>query len=108
VHLTSRADSLRTRSGRSKGSLLTLLPSLSLAILLPAAIRLRLQQIARERFPEQYPSDEALAGMAARVLVFSPRTSQELLATLQASPQTPPMPSLSDDRYRLGPMPAPP
>ncbi|KAI3430763.1 hypothetical protein D9Q98_009175 [Chlorella vulgaris] len=43
----------------------------------------RLAQIARERLPQQYPSEEALAGMASRVLVFCPRTSQELLHTLQ-------------------------
>ena len=50
-----------------------------------AAPRRRLAQIARERFPEQYPSEEALAGMASRVLVFNPHTSQDLLHTLQAS-----------------------
>ena len=42
-------------------------------------------QIARERFPDLFPGEESLAAMASRVLVFTPRTSQQLLQTLQAS-----------------------
>ena len=43
----------------------------------------RLTQIARERFPEAFPGAESLAALASRVLVFQPRTSQELMRTLE-------------------------
>lgn len=39
-------------------------------------------QIARERFPDVFPGEEALAALAARVLVYNPRSSQDLLNVL--------------------------
>ena len=57
------------------------LPSAPLHCSLPAH---RMTQIARERFPDLFPGEESLAAMASRVLVFTPRTSQQLLQTLQA------------------------
>ena len=42
-----------------------------------------MRQIAGERFPDAFPSKEALTALTARVLVFNPRSSSDLLATLQ-------------------------
>lgn len=39
-------------------------------------------QIARERFPEAFPGEEALAALASRVLVYNPPNSQALLSVL--------------------------
>ncbi|KAI7845396.1 hypothetical protein COHA_001101 [Chlorella ohadii] len=45
----------------------------------------RMTQIARERFPDAFPGEEALAALAARVLVYNPRSSQDLLSVLGQS-----------------------
>lgn len=56
----------------------------------------RMAQIARERFPDAFPSEEAVAALMGRVLVYNPTSSQALLSTLQALE-----PAIIDHRVRL-------
>ncbi|KAL4424690.1 hypothetical protein ABPG77_004497 [Micractinium sp. CCAP 211/92] len=56
----------------------------------------RMAQIARERFPDAFPSEEAVAALMGRVLVYNPTSSQALLSTLQSLE-----PTIIDHRVRL-------
>lgn len=56
----------------------------------------RMAQIARERFPDAFPSEEAVAALMGRVLVYNPTSSQALLSTLQSLEAT-----MIDHRVRL-------
>ncbi|KAL4420437.1 hypothetical protein ABPG75_010093 [Micractinium tetrahymenae] len=56
----------------------------------------RMAQIARERFPDSFPSEEAVAALMGRVLVYNPTSSQGLLSTLQSLE-----PAIIDHRVRL-------